>query len=428
MHRPRFSVVIPTREGGETLPFTLRTCLVQAHPDFEIVVADNASGPAVRAAVEACADERIHYTRSNTPLAMTDSWESAVAQAAGEYVIVLGDDDALLPHALAEIDRILTLTQAVALRWECGLYFWPGVDNVPGWQANALALPLNQVACGHAVHQYRADTLIQDAANSRIGYVNLPLIYCGAIHRDLIAAARARTGRVFHSRYPDVYSAFAFAHLAGTYHSADAPMCLRGTSKKSTGLAYFLARESRIAQEFHALNRAAKYDRSADIPDLPLMPAVVADGYEHARVRLFPEAPPIDRKLLLQNCLQAREREAAVQDRDQPRPDGWLYLDGADLGASDIAEAAQVCENLLRFTRNDCRSWLADPVPRTVWVDPGLPGQLREFAAAHTATTAALEQATRQSPQAPRPLWRRTLGTCWRWLSQRRPAPTEAAS
>ena len=67
--RPRFSVVIPTRERAETLRVTLATCLDQDFDDYEIVVCDNAGGGATREVVDAARSGRIRYHRSETPLA-----------------------------------------------------------------------------------------------------------------------------------------------------------------------------------------------------------------------------------------------------------------------------------------------------------------------------------------------------------------------
>src|SRR6516162_8523449 len=99
----RFSIVIPTRERPRTLAFCLRTCLVQQHDDFDVVVADNHSSPATREVFESLASPRLKYVRTPGPLAMTDSFEFAIAQAKGEFILMLGDDDGLLPHALPEI-------------------------------------------------------------------------------------------------------------------------------------------------------------------------------------------------------------------------------------------------------------------------------------------------------------------------------------
>src|SRR4051794_27043114 len=100
MSAVRFSVVIPTPERADTPPFALRTCLDQKFDDYEVIVSDNHSSPATRAVVDEVAHPKVRYVRTPEPMAMSANWEFAVSHARGEYVTVLGDDDALLPHAL----------------------------------------------------------------------------------------------------------------------------------------------------------------------------------------------------------------------------------------------------------------------------------------------------------------------------------------
>src|SRR5262245_53547290 len=99
MTRPRYSIVVPVRERPETLAATLRTCLAVEHDDYEVVVFDNASGPGVREAVDSVAMPRgpapLRYERSDELLPMTQNWNAAVGHARGEYVIVIGNDDAI---------------------------------------------------------------------------------------------------------------------------------------------------------------------------------------------------------------------------------------------------------------------------------------------------------------------------------------------
>ena len=132
--RPRFSVVVPTRNRPETLRHALTTCLDQDFEDYEIIVCDN-SDPApaaeVAAIVAAANSPRIRYLPSDRPLAMSANWERGLSEALGEYVTVLGDDDGLMPYALRELDRLVSRTGAKAIRWQRAIYTWPtiGVDG-----------------------------------------------------------------------------------------------------------------------------------------------------------------------------------------------------------------------------------------------------------------------------------------------------------
>src|SRR5262249_55712063 len=139
---PRFSVVIPVRGQASCLAATLRTCLEQEFDDYEVLVSDNSGGPAVRQVVEGVGHPRLRYVRTPGGLAMTDSWEFAVARAAGEFITVLGADDGLLPHALREIDFLLRRLCAVLLRWDCASYSWPDLPAQRHLPPNRLLVPL----------------------------------------------------------------------------------------------------------------------------------------------------------------------------------------------------------------------------------------------------------------------------------------------
>src|SRR4051794_3113068 len=99
MSNPRFSVVVPTRERAATLRSCLRTCLAQDFDDYEVLVCDNFSSPATAEVVRELACPRLRYLRAPEPLAMANNWDLALSQTTGEYLVVLGDDDGLLPIA-----------------------------------------------------------------------------------------------------------------------------------------------------------------------------------------------------------------------------------------------------------------------------------------------------------------------------------------
>jgi hypothetical protein len=230
MTHPRFSIVIPTRERARTLEFAIRSCLAQHLDDYEIVVCDNCGSPATRELVDRFHSPRIRYVRSDVPLAMSDNWELAVSQARGEYITVIGDDDALLRHALYESDRLIRIFKTPLLRWAWAYYKWP--DYAHEADANRLSFRV-EGPC----HRVQSRRLIHELIKEPHRYHELPMIYNSLVHRDLIVELRRRTGRVFNAISPDVYSGFAFADLVGHFPSVMRPMGICGTSGHSTGQA-----------------------------------------------------------------------------------------------------------------------------------------------------------------------------------------------
>jgi hypothetical protein len=384
MPATKFSVVIPTRERADTLRYALRTCVEQSFDDFEVVVSDNHSSPATRAVVEAAGSDRVRYVRTAEPVAMSTNWEFGVAQARGEYVLLLGDDDGLLPHALAELDRLTRARPTNAVRWGAAYYTWPTVA-LEG-QGDYLRVPL-----GSALVERDGEEVIRAVAAFEEFYTELPMLYNTAVRRDVLDALRARTGRVFANPIPDVYSGFAVAHAAGRFLSTSVPMTVSGQSRGSNGIAT-LFRHGRcpIDREFHALNARGGLFTDPTVPDLPVFPHVpVADSFIAAKRLLFPEIDAdIDRRALTTACvtgarvtreswpeaLRAVRRSVAddpellawfdAEYADAPYPDprpmqlrptrlgfdgSYLHLDAAAFGVADVAGAARLCEQLLNY-------------------------------------------------------------------------------
>lgn len=310
MKNLRFSVVIPTRERHETLKHTLRTCLAQNFDSYEIIVCDNYSSSATKEVVDEFQSPRIKYIRSSEPLAMSLNWELAVSHTSGEYVIIIGDDDGLLFHALRDIDYLLDVLGVKVLRWERIYYEWPNValaDSRLAVLANKINIPLVRGSSLIKAHQ-----VISKVANNLLDYQKLPMLYNSAIHRDLINLLREKTGRIFSASCPDLYSGFAFAYLAKNYASIGRPMSINGSSPKSNGLStVVLKSKNSIAEEFHKLNKTVNLDFHSKIPNIPVLPAIIADNFQKTKDNLFPNevSLSINRKQLIKKCVMALNAE-----------------------------------------------------------------------------------------------------------------------
>ena len=386
MSTPRFSVVIPTRERAETLRFALRTCLDQGFDDYEVIVSDNCSSPATKAVVDGAASPKVRYLRTSEPLAMSANWDFAVAQARGEYVTVLGDDDGLLPHALAQLDGLLRAHPAKAVRWSLALYTWP--TFLLAGHENYLRLPL-----GNAVSERDGAEVIREVAGSLDRYEDLPMVYNAAVQRTVLDELRARTGKVFPHPIPDVYSGFAVAHAAGRFLSTTLPLAIRGLSGSSNGIAaLFAPNRTAIEREFHALNAKDGLRSEPSVPALPALPAYTADTFLFARRALFPDLDvQLDRRKMVRaslECIRVAEADwpAALETArrslaDDPELLAWfdnefgnapfvtapvtyfkperlgfdgtnLHLDASAFGVTDVAAAARLCGQLLNCPSN----------------------------------------------------------------------------
>jgi hypothetical protein len=105
---PRYSILLPTRNGATLLEGCLRSILDQDYEDFELVISDNASEDATPEILARYAsDPRVRLLRQPEPLGVTENWNAAMAASTGERIGLLGDDDALLPGYFERADALV---------------------------------------------------------------------------------------------------------------------------------------------------------------------------------------------------------------------------------------------------------------------------------------------------------------------------------
>jgi glycosyltransferase involved in cell wall biosynthesis len=386
MSNPLFSIIIPTRNRRRTLEFCLRTCLGQIDPPkYEVVICDNSDGVDTQQYVKAlvASDVRaaslINYYFRSTVTSMTDNFERALSYARGQYVIVLGDDDGLLPQALFELERLIADAGAKAIKWSNGLYTWPELPLQDS--ANYLGFSLTQTVTkknGHRELAYSLENLV---------YTNLPMLYINsAIHVDLIEKLRLKKDRVFSSRSPDVYSGFSIAYHCGDFIEVSAPLSLAGLSGASNGVSSaFSGTNAAPKKDYDDLNSKIGFSPHPYVPDLPIYPLTSfaesfyfakADHFQNddrfclSRRRVLAEcvrrsevSDPEVRRIIRAACsddpsLAAYVEELVAEERTPiPNPrlkpanlgaDGVnLHLDCSDFGVLTIEDAAQLASKFI---------------------------------------------------------------------------------
>jgi cellulose synthase/poly-beta-1,6-N-acetylglucosamine synthase-like glycosyltransferase len=98
---PRVTVVIPTYNAAHWLPEAVESVLAQKFQDFELLVLDNASTDDTSTVMRRYRDNRVDYRRNPTNLGFAANVHRGCREARGEFVMVIGADDRLLPDFLA---------------------------------------------------------------------------------------------------------------------------------------------------------------------------------------------------------------------------------------------------------------------------------------------------------------------------------------
>lgn len=233
---PRISIVLPTRNGLHLVKQALSTIQAQNYPNWECVVYDNASEQPLEDHVKSLQDPNIRYARSASFVPVTDSWNGAIDQAKGDYVMLIGDDDGLPPNSFSDLARLAERFYNPDLFYSSHYQFMhPWVMPSQPWGylnvlANAFFL----------VGQHDPVVLAPQVANFAVrGSLKFRRNFsynmqaCYFSHR-LLDNLRHK-GNIFHSPFPDYYLANAAFIRSRSTVIVPQPIGFQGVSRKSFG-------------------------------------------------------------------------------------------------------------------------------------------------------------------------------------------------
>lgn len=369
MRPPTFTIVIPTRNRADVLRSAIQTAVNQSDKDFQVLVSDNASSDDTPAMVESFGTA-VRYINPGRPLGMSEHWEFALAHVEPGFVTVLGDDDGLLPNAVAKARRLLAEHDAKAVAWRKAEYHWP--DHIIASYRDWLQVPFGDVRVADS------QEVLKGVASFKRTYTDLPCIYNSFISTVLLEELKRLTaGRLLPCVTPDIYSGVAVANLIERYVFSGSPLSVNAASRHSNGtLASFTGVNTPATAEHFSTTSEKVHRRLVPSSSVPIL---IADALLSARdhlnfVKSWPEMdwlamfelalryaerrPPtvmsetlaaLDR-IAHRNHLTAEWssiRSTAVQQELPPlQPFGWdesatyLAINGREMGVRNVADAS----------------------------------------------------------------------------------------
>jgi glycosyltransferase involved in cell wall biosynthesis len=227
---PRFSIVIPTLRRPDTLRHALATAVAQAYDDFEIVVRNDAGNTETELLVRELDDPRVRHFASLVVVPMTENWEMALANASGEFITFIGDDDGLFPDACRSAAAIFDRTGAEIVSWHPHCYYWPNYLH-PELRNRLVAT----VDYDFHIRVVSSQDRLEKFYRFAIDYSRLPMIYNSFVRRSVVQRVATTIGRYFVGLNPDATSGIANAAHTSHFVHVSRPLSVTGLSRHSTG-------------------------------------------------------------------------------------------------------------------------------------------------------------------------------------------------
>lgn len=384
----KFTVVIPTRERCSVLESALRTCVTQEYDNFEIIVSDNFSQDETKKMAESFKDNRIRYINTGRRMSMTDNWEFALAQARGDFITYLGDDDGLLPGALAELNEVIRRTGCEAVSCEAAGYYWP--DHIDEYQKNILRVPL-----GRSLVQRDCEGMLNEVIKFRRDSCDLPQLYRGFVSHSVVKRVLEESGKFFHSMIPDIYASIALASVLESYYYSFKPYVISGASYYSNGAGSALGQDHQPLKNFLNEDNLPFHPKLAyaasgaiivtecllqvqdrlscakgirvDIKKCIKMAVICVKYAPRKKYEIVVEAV---KKIARLNHLEDYASGIIAAHRNRPKRfckpvlgfniiRNQITLDCAEFGVRNVYEAAQLCKHILFLDKARYRSFYA---------------------------------------------------------------------
>ena len=97
---PLVTIAIPTFNRASLLKDCVLAALSQTYQHFEILVSDNASTDETEEVLKDFTDQRLRVVRQKTNIGLLPNWNACLAEAKGDYIVFVSDDDRLAPWML----------------------------------------------------------------------------------------------------------------------------------------------------------------------------------------------------------------------------------------------------------------------------------------------------------------------------------------
>lgn len=259
----KFSVLLPTRDRIELLRHAVLSVREQDFDDWELIIADNASQADIASLLNLHEDPRIHHLRSDEALAVTDNWNNALAASSGDYVVMLGDDDALAPGYFTRLSSVIEMfSQPDLIYTGAWLFTFPGVrDDYPDGfiQDYSYAHFFRSASQPFLLSRSDARYGVANALRFRVTYgFNMQFV---CVARRLVDQI-SESGTFFASPFPDYFAMNALMLEAMKPVAVPERLVVIGVSPKSYGF-FHETRQENEGSEF--LGNTELLNKPADL-------------------------------------------------------------------------------------------------------------------------------------------------------------------
>lgn len=232
MNSIKISLIIPTRERAETLKFAIETALNQNLQTYEVIVSDNFSNDSTKEVFDSFSDSRLKYFNTGERLSMTENFNFALSKAKGDYIIVIGDDDGVMPNGIDKLHEFISNHPSDLYVWPRHAYIWPSDNTCPVIRRFSKNCSPKKVNLRAKLRGMLKKGLLLNSL--------MPNTYHSATHRRVFDEVKNKTGKCYQTTNPDEFMLFTLPVFCEYFVNVGEVITVDGHSPKSNSGSTFI--------------------------------------------------------------------------------------------------------------------------------------------------------------------------------------------
>ncbi|OWP85197.1 hypothetical protein BWK59_01250 [Flavobacterium davisii] len=266
-NKPLLSIAIATKNREKYCIESIKSILLLLNnDDIEITVADNSDTEQVKIFVEEINHPSIKYIYDNGSVSSIENFNRAMELTTGEYVMLIGDDDTILPSAIdiakwAKYNNVDSVCCKKTIT-----YFWPNAH--PRFPKGLLKIPKIEKDKKIKIDPNKELVNLLEGGLVNYMFYNVPKSYHGIVKKSIMDEIKRITGNYYGALSPDIFSVVAISLISKNHYIINNPITIAGVCPSSTTSAQIKGAHAGLLKDMpHFKNRKEKYTWSSKIPE-----------------------------------------------------------------------------------------------------------------------------------------------------------------
>lgn len=250
---PLLSICIPTRNREFYCIEAIKDILKYPYDNYELVIQDNSDSDDIDNFVKAHPDNRLVYNHDKIRINSAINIDKSLSLGSGEYILLIGDDDTILPSAFNVVKWAKEKGYNVVSPQQVEAFLW-NLDK--GSKGGKLVLYKQNENSKVIRTKPLLKKLLRNGVLNYTMY-DLPKVYHGLVKRSILDQIRSKyNGLAVQGLSPDISLAVAVALLYDENVIINKPISIAGSCpQSSTNLARHQCHEGQLSDMPHLYNR-----------------------------------------------------------------------------------------------------------------------------------------------------------------------------